>query len=358
MRLQSLLLGFALALAAALTPPAAQAGQITNQNYACGKGSFLIGFQGHIGVWIDQFQPVCATWEPARQRLGSPTPGPIFGDTHGGGVTLVQALCKPGHVVSGISYGLAKPNGPPGHVQDLAVSCRDVNSLERDESDKPVMGKVHPPITIGGLGVVVYPGIDCTQGLVANNLVIGLDGINVAALNLGCDTPENVMAAAPGAKKPKFDHKLTEAAASKKKAEDDKSALDTFRKAHRLGSTEATPPSPPAPATVTVAPSYVVSGDWNSSEGAMTLEQDGDTLRGTYTQDSGRIRASRLSGSWEGIWSEGKSDRRCEEEKLGSYYWGRITILFIDENRHFEAAWSYCGDDTSGGKRWTGDRIK
>lgn len=350
MRLKILVLAFAFALLAAFHPSDAQAGKITDQMYACGKGSFLVGIQGHIGVWIDQLQPVCATWDSVKHRQGPEEIGPVFGNIEGGGVTLKRAVCSPGFAIYRLYYGIAIPDGWPGHVQKLVVLCASIEAGDHEKSHDDLGGwPDHDPLHPEREHVSQCPG-----SYLANSLVIGLDGINIATLTPNCDDPEVILASAPHS--PGIDVKhaldLHDVAVNKPQNSAPKNSAKDNMKSARERMMQSQPASTPS-----VPPSDDIQGDWKTSEGPMTLDQDGNKLQGTYAQDSGRIKAHREGGSWEGFWSEAKSDRRCDNDRLGSNYWGRITFLFSDQNRHFEALWSYCGDDPSGGKRWSGDRV-
>ncbi len=55
----------------------------------CPIGSFLVGFAGQTGAWIDRMAPVCEPLSADKQRLGKFTIGPMIGTSTGG---------KPDHV--------------------------------------------------------------------------------------------------------------------------------------------------------------------------------------------------------------------------------------------------------------------
>jgi len=101
-----------------------------------------------------------------------------------------------------------------------------------------------------------------------------------------------------------------------------------------------------------------LDGNWQTSEGAMTLSFDGrDKLEGSYSQDSGRIKLKRKGDNyWKGDWSEGSSDRHCKKDKLGSHYWGTVELTFTPDHHHFDGQWQYC-EDPSYSKPWTGDHL-
>ena len=64
-----------------------QAGQAIRAE--CPIGSFLVGFAGRTGAWIDRMAPVCEPLSADKQRLGKFTIGPMIGTSTGG---------KPDHI--------------------------------------------------------------------------------------------------------------------------------------------------------------------------------------------------------------------------------------------------------------------
>jgi len=52
--------------------------------FECPKGSYLVGFQGKAGEWIDRLQAMCAPWMHNANIFGPPTIGPPIGDSRGG----------------------------------------------------------------------------------------------------------------------------------------------------------------------------------------------------------------------------------------------------------------------------------
>ncbi|MFO1015509.1 MAG: hypothetical protein U1E50_17290 [Caulobacteraceae bacterium] len=97
------------------------------------------------------------------------------------------------------------------------------------------------------------------------------------------------------------------------------------------------------------------SGRWNSTEGVMTLNQSSGRITGTYVNDNGRIEATVQGATASGFWAEDSSGQRCSTQRLGSYYWGRVTWIMRADGQHFDGRWSYCEGQPSGS--WTGDRI-
>lgn len=88
-----------------------------------------------------------------------------------------------------------------------------------------------------------------------------------------------------------------------------------------------------------------LSGDWDSSYGAINLSATADGYRGSYATDNGRIRFRyTVSGEYEGEWSEGSSAVRCATPHIGtgSYHWGRVKFAAPAERAPFTMQWGYC----------------
>lgn len=95
-----------------------------------------------------------------------------------------------------------------------------------------------------------------------------------------------------------------------------------------------------------------VSGTYSSSEGAMTLHQNGDRVNGSYTNDNGELIGLMFGTIFEGFWIENSSDRRCSTPKNGRYHWGRATFTF--DGNGFKGVWGHCDDKPA--RSWTGTR--
>ncbi|MDD5287227.1 MAG: hypothetical protein PHD54_15360 [Desulfuromonadaceae bacterium] len=96
-----------------------------------------------------------------------------------------------------------------------------------------------------------------------------------------------------------------------------------------------------------------VGGSYNTSEGDLTLNQNGDRIFGRYTKDNGEITGLLYDSTLDGFWIEDISDRRCSSSKNGRYYWGRISLEFSGNG--FSGSWGYCNDSPS--RQWTGSRV-
>ncbi|MBA6412466.1 OmpA family protein [Parahaliea sp. F7430] len=103
-----------------------------------------------------------------------------------------------------------------------------------------------------------------------------------------------------------------------------------------------------------------ILGLWTAADiGIIELRREKGELVGEYTSDNGRIRGEMTSDTvLEGYWIEDGSRQRCDSEKAGSYYWGRLKLEFDSaELDKFEGQWSYCDKDTWLGKWPQGERI-
>ena len=113
--------------------------------------------------------------------------------------------------------------------------------------------------------------------------------------------------------------------------------------------------SRPQPPVSHSGPSF--RGEWQTSEGRMSLAwADHVTVTGTYSQDNGRIIGnSEDRRVLNGYWIENGSARRCNTQKDGSYYWGRVRFNLNSTESEFAGKWSYCNDEPT--SSWTGRRI-
>jgi len=108
-----------------------------------------------------------------------------------------------------------------------------------------------------------------------------------------------------------------------------------------------------SPASVTGAGN--VAGKWRTSEGELTLTQNGRAVQGSYSSDGGEIVGEMSGNVLEGYWVENGSAERCATARNGRFHWGRIRWTF-DGNK-FAGTWSYCDKPVASGGGWSGERI-
>jgi hypothetical protein len=95
-----------------------------------------------------------------------------------------------------------------------------------------------------------------------------------------------------------------------------------------------------------------IAGLWATSEGELTLTQQGNQITGSYPVDHGEVTGTLYGDLLEGYWIEDASDERCPSPKNGRYYWGRLRLQFQDDR--FSGKWGYCEKELS--LNWTGQR--
>ena len=98
-----------------------------------------------------------------------------------------------------------------------------------------------------------------------------------------------------------------------------------------------------------------VAGQWETTEGPMTLREVGGSVQGSYGSDNGRISGTLEGGVLEGHWAEDTSARRCGKPGFdGRHFWGRARFTF--QGDHFTGTWGYCEDEPGAGS-WSGARA-
>jgi uncharacterized caspase-like protein len=96
-------------------------------------------------------------------------------------------------------------------------------------------------------------------------------------------------------------------------------------------------------ALVSAAPVVTIGGTWSTSFGVMTFPDIVEgPVRAPYQMDSGRILGEFDGSVLNGYWIEAGSAQRCDTQRDGSYYWGRVRYLFNDDLNSFTGMWGYC----------------
>ena len=96
------------------------------------------------------------------------------------------------------------------------------------------------------------------------------------------------------------------------------------------------------------------SGRWSTDYGLMHLRQRDDDVRGRYDFNGGRLRGQVEDRDLSGVWVQDTSDRRCDEERMGSPYWGRVEFHMSRDRDRFWGRWGYCNENPS--RSWNGRR--
>ena len=105
--------------------------------------------------------------------------------------------------------------------------------------------------------------------------------------------------------------------------------------------------------------------NWETGEGLLALTQapESETIRGIYYHP---VRTNEVRGKivtkyinkrstqiLSGFWFQSVSDKKCDFEKNGTYYWGRLAFAFKDNS--FEGIWGYFGEKAD--YTWNGKRV-
>jgi len=337
----SILLGL-IALIAAAAPAHANPGDVF-----CNKGSFLVGFKGHVGAWIDRLQPVCAPWDASAQKLGPTYDGAVYGNLTGGSVNETRAICGPSQAVVHMEFGWATPNGPPGHVQNLDLTCVSIFNLQVIDSWHPQM------LSDNGAR---SGGNDCVSGNIATGVWIGLDGVNLANLRLMCDLPSVIMHEAPSAQdvSPSFHPSAAEVRASleRKRQQDaaDQAALNKALVKHAVDAKTGGGMSGTPGATGTLVG---FSGHWSvhASDGTtfpMTLSLSGTLIAGNFdpTGRHGVVSNGVVSGA-------NMTAAISQKDPTGMLTLAGTGKFHLDSANNFSGTWTM---GTASGT-WTGLRL-
>ena len=87
---------------------------------------------------------------------------------------------------------------------------------------------------------------------------------------------------------------------------------------------------------------YGMIGSWNTDFDTMSFET---TSKASYEDDNGRVIITEFEqNTLLGVWVEDHSQKRCETQVDGSYYWGNITLTPNQEFSLFTGVWGYCND--------------
>lgn len=328
MRLPTFLLVVLVAAFTALSfHPALAAGSIVP--FSCEKGEFLVGFDGRVGAWIDNFRPICARWNGDRSGLGAPRPGPRFGFSNGG--EIFSVLCPKDQAIHEIKFGMAHPGGGD-HLQNMYMTCYDLRSVTNSGVQKVILSD----------NFATNFERHCYEGEMPTGLLVSQGDGEINNLYFGLNNVREFCRDAQTVKRegaPAIDFDVARDRMIEPKKD------DNFHLARNRLSQLGVPGS------------SVVEGVWKTSEGEVTFTSRGDDLTGSYGNGS-TLYLQRLSGDmYSGNWVQTKSEQACPRQKHDSDFWGIAHFTFSDQNRHFEGQWTYCARQAPP-HSWTGDRIK
>jgi hypothetical protein len=88
----------------------------------CPGGSYVVGFEGRTGAWIDNFRIVCAAFDASSRRFVNPrTTGGTIGVSGSGGPS--SARCPNGWAIARIKYQETKGDGPTNVGHSIGFTC-------------------------------------------------------------------------------------------------------------------------------------------------------------------------------------------------------------------------------------------
>ncbi len=93
---------------------------------SCPAGSFMTGFEGRTGAWIDNLRIVCASFDGSTRKFVNPRPaGGRIGVSGGGGPSSAQ--CPADWAIARIKYQETKGDGPTNVGHSIAFTCAIAN---------------------------------------------------------------------------------------------------------------------------------------------------------------------------------------------------------------------------------------
>lgn len=146
----------------------------------CPAGSYVVGFEGRAGAWVDQITPVCAAWKPSEGRFGDPQPQSdrVIGESNGGDPD--SRLCPSGWAVGG-TYTPYYARSP--HVlHSIEFTC-----LPSDDNTTQTVPRSFGSTSEGAVPPLLTPSAlyTCPAGTLAVG-ILGHSGLFVDSLELIC----------------------------------------------------------------------------------------------------------------------------------------------------------------------------
>ena len=159
----------------------------------CDPGSYLIGFAGRTGQWLDQLRPICARWELFEQRFGQPQVGNSISDSTGGYQQLAFSKRCPvsTYAIDDLDFYMTVDEDiRPKFVSTIFVKCRTARMPADVQEFSVGLTKDYEHVRPAGLSFESTPlrphgHVTCPPGELAVGLH-GRSGLFVDALGLAC----------------------------------------------------------------------------------------------------------------------------------------------------------------------------
>jgi len=131
-------------------------------------GGFLVGFQGRVGAWIDNFKVVCESWGQGKRDAIDPQ----VGASHGGGPSFGR--CPVGSAVKEIHPHDTKGDGPTNVIHSIDFRC--VSVTDGRSTDRRFGSTVPAEVrSRGGIGTTFVAEL-ASQACPDREVAIGLHG--------------------------------------------------------------------------------------------------------------------------------------------------------------------------------------
>ena len=175
--------------------------------FTCDDGSYLVGFEGVVGDWIDRIRPLCAPWSPTERSLGKAQAANVsFGDSSGGRFPFKER-CPNNYIIVNLSMTFTYNDDSDLFLDELSMDCSRVGG--------PPDSRSVDVRSLGGYqsgAYIRHPRLSwCGDGEAATG-VRGRSGRFVDALGLVCGpAPQPITADArngPGQQPTTLDRKI------------------------------------------------------------------------------------------------------------------------------------------------------
>lgn len=107
--------------------------------------------------------------------------------------------------------------------------------------------------------------------------------------------------------------------------------------------------------TLTLAPdtsTYTWTGEWS---GGLSLTQNGAQVTGV--EGGEKVVGTINAAQFDGYWLDTSSRYKCNSERGGTFYWGRIRWVMSPNGKELVGGSSYCDADPSSGTNWNATRV-